>query len=137
MRRDDIIALLKFIDIPKDKYIVTMGAVLSVHGVRESSDIDIIFDKSVETILQEKGFIYSPKSHKSKHSKRYVYGECIEAFQHFFHIGNYKKCARSFCCEYIEGIPFMSMKDTLLVKKRFGREKDKEDLSRMSDRFIA
>jgi hypothetical protein len=114
-------------NIPSDKYIVTMGAVLSVHGVRTAGDIDIIFDLSLEKDLEEKGFIFSPTSHDSNYKKRYVSGD-IEAFPNFYHIGTFKECLQKYTREMVDGIPFMSLQDVLHVKSLFGREKDMVDM---------
>ena len=127
MGKNDIISVLQALGIPNDKYIVTMGAVLSVHGIRTAGDIDIIFDPSLEKHLMEKGFISAPISQHSKYKKRYVSGH-IEAFPNFYHIGTLKQCLQKYRCEMLEGIPFMSLQDTMRVKSSFGREKDIYDL---------
>ena len=128
MNKIDIIKILKNINIPTDKYIVTMGAVLSVNGVRLAGDIDIIFDPSIKDELKEKGFIFSPKSKDAQFRNRYVSGS-VEAFDNFFNIGTYKECLQKYSCEIIDGIPFMSLGDTLQVKSLFRRQKDIVDMA--------
>ena len=128
MNKDDIISLLQAINIPNDKYIVTMGAVLSVNGVRMAGDIDIIFDPSLEGLLKEKGFVFSPISLDVNYRKRYVSGS-IEAFPNFYHIGTFKECLLKYKRVMVEGIPCMSLYDVLQVKSLFGREKDVWDMA--------
>jgi hypothetical protein len=127
MNRNDIITTLRAMNIPSDKYIVTMGAVLSVHGIRTAGDIDIIFDPSLEKDLEEKGFVFSPTSHDVTYRKRYVSGD-IEAFPNFYNIGTFKECLQKYTREMVDGIPFMSLQDVLHVKSLFGREKDVVDI---------
>ena len=127
MGKNDIISVLQALGIPNDKYIVTMGAVLSVHGIRRAGDIDIIFDPSIEKHLMKKGFTFAPLSQHSKYKKRYISGH-IEAFPNFYHIGTLKQCLQKYPCEMLEGIPFMSLQDTMRIKSSFGREKDIIDM---------
>ncbi len=131
MSGQEVIRLLRKVNIPSDKYIVTMGAVLSVHGLRTAGDVDIIFDKRIQRTLESKGFRYKPISRKKVYRARYVFGD-IEAFICFYHVGTYRQCLRKYKKEMIEGIPFMALEDTLRVKKLFGREKDREDFRRVS-----
>jgi hypothetical protein len=128
MGRNHILSILHDLNIPNDKYVVTMGAVLSVNNLRPASDIDIIFDESIETTLVEKGFVYEPKSDEPIYRKRYVAGP-IEAFSVFYNIGTLSDCLKKYTCELVEGVPFMSLDDTLSVKKLFSRPKDMRDMS--------
>jgi hypothetical protein len=129
MGRNHIISLLQQLNFPKDMYVVTMGAVLSVNNIRPAGDIDIIFDPKIEGILREKGFRYEPKSDKKGFETRYVAGP-IEAFTAFYNVGTFRDCIDTYRLEMIEGIPCMRLEDTLTLKKKFGRVKDLADCTR-------
>lgn len=105
-----------------------MGAVLSVNNIRPAGDIDIIFDPSIEPLLREKGFVYQPTATDEKFKTRYVSGN-IEAFPAFYNIGTLRECRKKYRMEFVDGIPFMSLADTLLVKKLFSRPKDLLDVA--------
>ncbi len=131
MSRHEVLETLKGLNIPSDRYIVTMGAVLAVNDKREAGDIDIIFDPALAPLLRARGFHYSPKSGESQYKTRYVKGN-IEAFTRFFNIGTFKECVSRFGCEHIEGVPFMPLSETLFVKSLFGRDKDFADVQAFS-----
>ncbi len=123
MNKETVLSTLEELHIPKDAYIVTMGAVLAVNNQRKAGDIDVIYDPRIEPFLKERGFIFSPKSKDEKYKTRYVLDD-IEAFPCFFNIGTFAECLKTYSREFVEGIPFMTLEDTLYVKSLFNREKD-------------
>lgn len=132
MLKDQVITELKALRLPHDSYVVLMGASLCVRGLRDSGDIDILVDGSLRGQLLELGFKEELLYSQGGVGRRYARG-AIKVFDHFLHIGSFADFREYFSAsEDVEGIPFVSLRDVLTIKQRFGRDKDMRDLALIS-----
>ncbi|EKE06910.1 MAG: hypothetical protein ACD_18C00239G0001 [uncultured bacterium] len=111
---------LRKLNLPVDSYVIFGSGSMSVRGIRESSDLDIIVSDKVWQDFIKK---YSTKNNNKS----------------IIQIGNIEICKdllpwldnseelieRS---EIIDGFSFLTLEDTLKLKEKFGREKDREDI---------
>jgi hypothetical protein len=126
--KNEMITLLKKLNLPKDSYVVLIGASLCARGIRNSGDIDLLIHPSLRKILLKNGFKEEVISGQNNVCRRFSQGK-IEAFDYFLNVGFFEEFTRVFSpVEYIEGIPFVSISDIQGIKHRFNREKDKKDL---------
>ena len=111
---------LRKLNLPVDSYVIFGSGSMSVRGIIESSDLDIIVSDKVWQDFIKK---YSTKNNNKS----------------IIQIGNIEICKdllpwldnseelieRS---EIIDGFSFLTLEDTLKLKEKFGREKDREDI---------
>ncbi|OGH89968.1 MAG: hypothetical protein A2507_00335, partial [Candidatus Magasanikbacteria bacterium RIFOXYD12_FULL_33_17] len=91
-----------------------------VRGIRESSDLDIIVSDKVWQDFIKK---YSTKNN----NKSIIQIGNIEICKDLLPwLDNSEELIKR--SELIDGFPFSTLEDTLKLKEKFGREKDREDI---------
>lgn len=125
MTGEDLVKKVNSLNLPKGKYVVVGSGILGILGLREVNDIDLVVDPDIlyrflktgdwrkeekyGTVFLHKGDItmFSRLSWEDYQTTR---EEAIET------------------AEYIQGIPFLNIKETIKFKKALNREKDKRDI---------
>ncbi|HTJ67982.1 MAG TPA: hypothetical protein VL551_10665 [Actinospica sp.] len=118
--------LLEKLALPSGDYVVTGSAPLLAHGLKSSiHDLDLVARGKAWEIAKSKGPIVHPRSGFGKRIA--IDHGVIEVFDHW--IGGLTDIdAMIEGAEFIEGIPFMSLQDTLRWKRGLGRAKDLVDV---------
>lgn len=130
MNKSTLISKIRELDLPFGQYIVVGGAVLAAHGIRETSDLDIVVTPALFEALLQKGWpldgVYEQKWNRKRLKedaieiypdmyleKQQVLLDIQEAIDH---------------AEIIDGIPFQTLEHLLMCKTDTGREKDMSDV---------
>ena len=111
---------LRKLNLPVDSYVIFGSGSMSVRGIRESSDLDIIVSDKVWQDFIKK---YSTKNN----NKSIIQIGNIEICKDLLPwLDNSEELIKR--SELIDGFPFSTLEDTLKLKEKFGREKDREDI---------
>ena len=111
---------LRKLNLPVDSYVIFGSGSMSVRGIRESSDLDIIVSDKVWQDFIKK---YSTKNN----NKSIIQIGNIEICKDLLPwLDNSEELIKR--SEIIDGFSFLTLEDTLKLKEKFGREKDREDI---------
>ena len=129
----DIVSRVKELNFPLGHYVVYGSAVMEAHGIRKSKDVDILIDEFLYKELRKNGWKIKWNSKRIFICKM-LKKDDVECYTNLF----WKKYRYSTeylinRAEYIEGLPFMSIRDYLEYKKYLPRDKDKKDVRLMED----
>jgi len=129
----NIIEEIRKLDLPVSEYVVIGGAAMSARGLKNTEDIDIVVSEVLMTQISENK---SWKSHP-----RMVPNEAPGlinddgTIQLYPTVGGveitFEELKQN--SESIEGIPFASLENIILIKETYGREKDLVDVQRIKD----
>jgi hypothetical protein len=123
--------LLEKLALPSGDYVVTGSGPLLAHGLRASiHDLDLVARGKAWEIAKAKGPVVNSRS---GYGRRIVLNHgAIEVFDHW--IGGLTDIdAMIDGAEFIEGFPFMPLRDTLRWKRGLGRAKDLTDVRLIED----
>ncbi len=121
--KEDIIKILKEMDLPLNQYWITSGAALVIHGVKDTTrDIDLGCTTELVEAFLKKGC----KCKVVEDNSRIVeVNDNIEILENWF----VEKI------EFIEGLPVGTLESIKKQKAELGREKDMKDI-KLIDEFI-
>ena len=121
-----IIDEVKKLQLPLGQYSVVGEGALSVRGIRDYQDIDLIVAEPLYEKLKNEGWKEREKSPGFAH----LYKANAEIAKSFLHIKgcNLRTDDVIRNSEIIEGVPFMALNDLIELKKTLGRDKDENDI---------
>ena len=57
LNREDVIRIVNELNLPKDKYVITSGSAMVLHGLRkETNDVDITVNKELFEYFEDRGY---------------------------------------------------------------------------------
>lgn len=123
LNKENVIKILKKIDLPLDEYWVTSGAALVIHGVKDiTNDIDLGCTTKLLEKLIEKGYKYKIEEDSLR---TLTMNDSVELFENWF-VGQ---------IEILEGILVGSLESIKNQKIQLGRENDFRD-NKIIDDYI-
>ena len=123
MERENIISRLLELNFPPNEYWLITGGAMVLCGIKDSTnDIDLGCSKSLADMLEKKG--YQTILLKDG-TRRISVADDIELFEDWLYDKVEIQC----------GIPVISLKGLLEMKKRLGREKDFADIKLIEERL--
>lgn len=131
----EIIREVKSLNLPEGKYVVFGSGPLQVHGIRQSSDIDILTTPELYDRLKNQG--WDEGRWEPPYPGSYLYRGNFQIVNNW-NYGVYNPDPRQLIdtAEIIDGVPFVPLQEVLLWKRAFGREKDKEDI-RLIEEYLS
>ncbi|WP_142414223.1 hypothetical protein [Hathewaya massiliensis] len=121
--KEDIIRILKEMDLPLSEYWITSGAGLVIHGVKEATrDIDLGCTTNLVEQYLGKGCQYRVSDDNSKIVE---VSDKVELLENWF-VDE---------IEFIDGLPVGSLESIKKQKAELGREKDIHDI-KLIDEYI-
>ena len=121
MNKAEIIKVLSEFPYSREDYWVVAGGAMVLYGIKEqTNDIDLGCNKKMADMLEDDGFFY--KTTESG-NRQFKYGENIEIFE------NWLKDS----VEFAEGLPVITIKGLIEMKRELGREKDVNDIRRIEE----
>jgi hypothetical protein len=119
--REDIIKMIKDMELPLNEYWITSGAGLVIHGVKETTnDIDLGCTTNLVELFLKKGCKYTVE----KDNSRIVQiNDTIEILENWF-VDE---------IVIIDGLPVGSLESIKKQKAQLGREKDIKDIKIIDD----
>ncbi|WP_035289361.1 hypothetical protein [Clostridium sp. KNHs214] len=121
--REDIIKILKNMDLPSNEYWITSGAALVIHGIKEeTNDIDLGVTTNLIEHFLNKGCKYSLAE---DNSRIVTVNDHIELLENWF-VDE---------IEFIDGLPVGTLESIKKQKAELGREKDSRDI-KIIDEYI-
>lgn len=128
LNREDIINIMRKLDVPIEGYWIESGASLVLHGVRDTTnDIDIGCSSSFIDYLISLGYHYIYNPYKLQNLRVIHIEDTIEIFEE----NSYAKSD----IEIINGLPVWSLQRVRKQKEELGREKDNKDII-LIDKFL-
>lgn len=121
MNRTEIMQRLEGLKFDRAGYWLVAGGAMVLYGLREETgDIDLGCRSELADELERQG---CPVTHMSDGTRKIQFEAGIELFENWL----YDRV------EYVEGIPVISLRGLLAMKRALGREKDQADIKRMED----
>ncbi len=119
MNSDEIVKRLEKLNFNKQEYWVVAGAAMVLHRIKEAtSDIDLGCTTKLANILEEK---YQAMI-GTDGTRSFHIGDDLEIFENWLD----DKIV------FISGIPTVSIKGLISMKRKLGREKDLKDIERIN-----
>ena len=133
MTKEEIITKVKNLNLPKDSYIVFGSCPLTIHGIREARDIDLLVSKEILIKLKKIGW---QKLNKGLNDKPFVY-DVFEAHDNW-DFSSYSPTLKHLLlgAEMVENIPFASLEEVRKWKLAWGRKQDLADVSLIDKYFL-
>ena len=124
---NNIIDEVNVLQLPIGKYAVISGGSLSVRGIREHGDVDVVVTADLYEQLKNDGSWEEVEKRPGSFGLQKGNYEVLPDFT------NAIGCALTVeevieNADVIEGVPFMSLDDVVKLKEAMGREKDMRDL---------
>lgn len=124
MTKLDIIERWKLLNYTPSEYWVVAGSAMVLHGLREAtSDIDLGCTKVLADALESSGYKTTVLDDETR---KISVAEDVEVFENWL----FDEVV------IIEGIPVISLKGLLEMKKQLGREKDIEDIKLIKEALL-
>ena len=121
MDRQEIIERLRAFPYDSSEYWVITGGAMVLYGFRDQTgDIDLGCTKKMADQLEADGWLYKVQDNGRR---SFRYGEDIEVFEDWLED----------TVQNVEGIPVISVKGLIKMKKSIGREKDLRDIALIED----
>ena len=121
MDRQEIIERLRAFPYDSSEYWVITGGAMVLYGFRDQTgDIDLGCTKEMADQLEADGWLYKVQENGRR---SFRYGEDIEVFEGWLED----------TVQDVEGIPVISVKGLIEMKKSIGREKDLRDIALIED----
>jgi hypothetical protein len=108
---------LKALNLPIGEYVVFGSGPLSIRGLRENKDIDIVVTEKLWKIFTKGRYVKGDMLQITTHVEAICNPETVED------INKLIKTA-----DIIQGVPFASLEQTIKFKTKKGREKDFKDI---------
>ena len=123
LNKEQVIKVVKSLNLPKDKYVITSGSAMVIHGLRkETNDVDITVNKELFEYYENKG--YYVKYHKINENRSCVLIDLTEVIQ----LIKVEEIPKEYVV-YIDGIPTQTIEHLLEFKIGLNRDKDQKDIS--------
>ena len=132
MTTEEIISKVKALNLPKDSYVVFGSSPLTVAGLREANDIDLLVSKEVFAKLKEVGWQELVKGLNDKPLTHDVF----EAHDHW-NFSSYSPTLEHLLTSAmkVEGIPFAALDEVRKWKIASGGPKHLSDVSLIDKRL--
>ena len=121
--KKQIIACLEELHLDDTKYWVITGGAMVLYGLREqTSDIDLGCTSDLADLLQQEGF---PVERMPDGTRKIVVAEDVEIFENWLEDK----------VERFEGVPVISIRGLIEMKRALGREKDFRDIQLILEKY--
>lgn len=123
LKREDVVRIIKELNLPTDKFVVTSGSAMVLHNLRKlTNDVDITVNKELFEIFENKG--YCVKYHKINDIKTCTLIDLTDEIQ----LIKAEEIPEKYVI-YIDGIPTQTIEHLLEFKLGLNREKDQNDIN--------
>lgn len=125
MQKEEIIAKVKTLNLPKNSYVIFGSCPLAIAGLREAKDIDLLVSKEIFEKLKNNGW---QELLKSPNDKPLVH-DIFEAHDNW-NFSSYSPTLEQLLASaiIIDEIPFASLEEVRRWKVASGRPKDLADI---------
>jgi hypothetical protein len=132
MNRHDVTRELRAHSLPEDQFVVVGGAVLAMHDLRDTEDIDLVVSETLFIELQAKGWRTKARPNGKPGLK---YG-VIEAYLDV-NCDSYERSTESLlkCAQTMHGVPAIDLQTLANFKAGYTRAKDLDDLALLGQRL--
>ena len=121
--KKQIIARLEELHLDDTKYWLITGGAMVLYGLREqTSDIDLGCTSNLANLLQQEGF---PVERMPDGTRKIVVAEDVEIFENWLEDK----------VERFEGVPVISIRGLIEMKRALGREKDFRDIQLILEKY--
>lgn len=121
--KKQIIARLEELHLDDTKYWLITGGAMVLYGLREqTSDIDLGCTSDLADLLQQEGF---PVERMPDGTRKIVVAEDVEIFENWLEDR----------VERFEGVPVISIRGLIEMKRALGREKDFGDIQLILEKY--
>lgn len=123
----DILEKVRSLNFPAGEYIVAGSAIMVMHNLKETKDIDIVVSSGLfDTCSADDSWEKIQYTYIEKLGKYFLNKREVELYLDVNHGEEFRPSLEELLsrAEYFEGIPFLSLEDLLKFKKSYGRPKD-------------
>lgn len=132
MTKEEIIAKVKELNLPKGSYVVFGSCPMAAAGIREANDIDLLVSEEIFKQLQKAGWRTKNKGPKDNLLVKNVF----EAHPKWdFSSYNPTLTQLLLTANFIDEIPFAALEEVQKWKAAFGRPKDLKDI-KLIDKYL-
>ena len=125
----DIFSELKKLNFPKSKYLVIGGATMAGRGLKQTKDLDLLLSRDfIEELRKDKKWKYHPRIIPPEEAGLVNEDGTVELYPTVgggLSLSFEDMKTRE---EIIQDFPFADLRDELLIKQAFRREKDLKDI---------
>ncbi len=116
---EEALQQLRKLDLPPDQFAIFGSGPMVIRGLKRFRDLDVfVYDEIFEKLKKK----YS----ENYHGKKIILGQ-VEIMPESRHVlNNAREVIRR--ADIFDGIRFVNLSDTIAWKKKYGREKDLEDV---------
>ena len=133
MDSSSIINLVKSLSLPQDKFIVVGSGIMTMHGLKDAHDIDLVVSPEIlksyskKTDWETKYYAYPEEI-----GKTYLQNSDLEMYLDV-NYGNFNPTLDELLgrAEYFDDIPFISLEDLIKFKTEYNRPKDHIDIQKI------
>jgi len=130
MKKAELIAKVKNLGFPKEKYVVAGSAIMVMHDLKETKDIDIVVSAELFNSCIKDQWEKIPYTYPDKLGQIWLKKDDIELYLDVNHGEQFRPTLEELLsrAEYFGEIPFLSLNDLLKFKKSYNRPKDQNDI---------
>ena len=127
MNFEEIAGKVKKLNLPTGKYALFGSVPMTVHGIRESKDIDILLTPELYDRFRETGEWREETLPDG--DKKLAKGD-FDVFKTWWSSDSYGRDVSKLIAgaEILDGVPVIKLEEVLVWKKAFAREKDLKDV---------
>lgn len=133
MKKDDVLAKVKTLNLPQGEYVVYGAAPFAIYGIREVRDIDMLVSDKLYAELKEKGWEKIVKGPKDE-PLTYDLFEAHDTWEFSPYAPTLEELLSR--ATLVDGIAFASIEDIRKWKAASARPKDLKDLE-LIDAYLA
>lgn len=128
MNKAELVKAVKELTLPPDEYVVVGSGILTMLGIRDSKDIDLVLTPNIFQSFKDEGWSYSTVDIEGRLREKLEH-DPFEAFRDFWCGGvTYDTREMIKNAEVIEGVRFMPLELLIRLKQSMGRDKDLKDI---------
>ena len=126
----NILQKIKSLHFPDGQYIIVGSAIMVMHKLKETKDIDIVISKELFDTYIENGWEKVAYTYADKLGQFWLRKDEFELYLDVNHGEEWRPDLKELLshAEYFDGIPFLCLNDLLKFKKSYNRSKDQNDI---------
>lgn len=125
MTKDEVAARITALNLPLGQYVVVGGAAMTLRGIRETHDVDLVVTPWLFGRLRDSGWLQKPRPNGDPALRM----GCFEAYLSV----NTPSASPTIqqliaAVELVDGVPVVDIATLMAWKREYGRDKDSRDV---------
>lgn len=127
----NVLERVKSLNLPEGQYVVAGSAIMAMHGLKETKDIDIVVSQEIfDSYSKDDTWEKVPYTYEDRLGKIWLKKDEFELYIHVNYGEQFRPTLGDLLskAEYFDGVPFICLEDLLKFKKAYNRPKDQNDI---------